>query len=257
MAVGSRLAYYRQSADAEYWDQVWQKQDTKQLYENAQQGDLDYYEEIFLRHLPIEGRILEAGCGRGQIAIALRARGYDVEGVDFGAKTVAEVKSRFPELPIRVGDVTNLDVPDGCYKGYISLGVMEHLEQGPSPFLEEAYRILSKDGIALISVPYLNWLRRTKLRLGLFTGKNTARLPFYQYAYSANEFNHLLQEAGFDPVAHYQYGGYKGIKDELTFFDQLFNLPQLGWRLRKFLMNWRWADQHMGHMMMYVCRKLV
>jgi len=252
---GRRLAYYRRTTNAQYWDDIWAKQQTQELYARAQKGELSYYDEIFPAYLPKEGRILEAGCGLGQFVIALRARGYDAEGVDYGNQTVEFIKGQFPQLPVRLGDVTNLDVPDGYYQGYISLGVMEHRKEGPEPFLEEAHRLLATGGVALISVPYLNFLRRLKLKIGIFKG-SAHGLDFYQYAYSPIEFDELLCAAGFEVIAHRQYGGFKGVKDEMPALAKWFEMPQLGWRLRKFLMNWRWADRHMGHMMMYVCNRV-
>lgn len=254
IAVGRRLAYYRQAASAQYWDDVWAAQQTKDLYAQAQKGELGYYKEIFPAYLPKQGRILEAGCGLGQFVIALRSHGYDAEGVDYGRQTVDFIKREFPELPVRLGDVTVLDVPDGYYQGYISLGVMEHRKQGPEPFLKEAQRILAPGGIALISVPHLNFLRRLKLKIGAFKGSERG-LDFYQYVYTPGEFDQFLRQAGFEVIAHHQYGGFKGVKDELPFLAKWFEIPQIGWRLRKFLMNWRWAEHHMGHMMMYVSRR--
>ena len=35
------------------------------------------------------------------------------------------------DLPVREGDVTRLDVRDGSFAGYVSLGVMEHRREGP------------------------------------------------------------------------------------------------------------------------------
>lgn len=253
IAVGRRIAYYKAAASPDYWDGVWQQQKTEQLYKDAMQGNLGYYESIFTRHLPKDGRIIEAGCGLAQFVIALRARGYDVEGVDYASKVIDRVKSKFPELPVRAGDVTRLDVNDGYYQAYISLGVMEHRQQGPDIFLNEANRILTKGGIALISVPYINAIRWLKMKTGTFSGRPNG-LEFYQYAYTPSEFDELLRAAGFEVTHHYQYGGYKGVKDELPFLTRVYDFPQ-GWRLRKFLMNWRWSEAHMGHMMMYVCRK--
>lgn len=255
VAAGRRLAYYRQAASAQYWDDVWAGQQTKDMYAQAQKGELGYYEEIFPAYLPKQGKILEAGCGLGQFVIALRVRGYDAEGVDYGKQTVDFIKSQFPDLPVRLGDVTKLDMRDGAYQGYISLGVMEHRVEGPEPFLKEAQRILAPGGIALISVPYLNFLRRLKLKLGAFSGSQRG-LDFYQYVYSPQEFDEFLGQAGFDVIAHHQYGGFKGVKDELPWLGRWFEIPQVGWRLRKFLMNWRWAERRMGHMMMYVCRRV-
>jgi SAM-dependent methyltransferase len=250
--ANGRLVYYKKAATADYWDSVWSDKDTDQLYAQAQKGDLGYYADIFPKYLPKEGKILEAGCGQGQIVLALTVLGYDAEGVDYAENTIQFIKSTFPDLNVRVGDVTALDVPDGHYTGYISIGVMEHNVNGPDPFLKEAHRILRPGGMAFISVPYQNILRRLKARLGLYNG-NPQGQEFYQYAYSKKEFSANLQRLGFDVVRTQQYGGYKGVKDEIR-LDWFFNLPQ-GWRLRKFLMHSKWTDRHIGHMMMYVARK--
>ena len=60
------------------------------------------------------------------------------------------VRELYPDLPIRAGDVTCIEVPEKYYSGYISLGVMEHCRQGPETFLKEAYRVLENDGVAII-----------------------------------------------------------------------------------------------------------
>jgi SAM-dependent methyltransferase len=249
--TNGRLVYYKKAATAAYWDSVWSDKETDKLYAHAQKGDLGYYENIFPKYLPQQGKILEAGCGQGQIVLALTVLGYDVEGVDYAENTIQFIKSKFPQLHVRVGDVTALDVPDGHYAGYISIGVMEHNVNGPDTFLKEAHRILQPGGMAFISVPYLNILRRFKGKLGSYKGDPQGE-EFYQYAYSKKDFSGHLQRMGFDLVATQQYGGYKGVKDELP-LNGLFNLPQ-GWRLRKFLMHSKWADRHIGHMMMYVAR---
>ncbi|MQC26256.1 MAG: class I SAM-dependent methyltransferase [Chloroflexi bacterium] len=249
----SRLVYYKKKSTAKHWDAVWAKQENSQIYERAKQGDLGYYSNIFPKYLPKTGKVLEAGCGIAQFVLALHILGFDVEGVDYAKKTIARVKSEYPELNIRVGDVTGLDVSDGHYAGYISLGVMEHDESGPEKFLKEAYRILSPGSVALISVPYLNILRRVKAKLGVYQGDHK-NMQFYQYVFLPQEFNQFLQAAGFKVVEHFQYSGYKGLVDEFPWLKRLFELPQ-GWRIKKFLMNWKWAERHMGHMMLYVSIK--
>ncbi len=252
---GARVAYYRVSASSQFWDDLWASQETQKLYEDARKGELGYFADIFPKYLPADGRILEAGCGLGQFVIALGQRGYQVEGVDYGKQTIEALNKRFPNLKFFFGDVTKLDVPDGHYRGYISLGVMEHRQQGPEPFLQEAYRILAADGIALISVPHLNGIRTLKKALGFFRKPPSAGLSFYQYLYSPSEFNKKLNEAGFQVIAHHQYDGHKGLVAELPWLLKLYNLPKVGWRIYRFMRDWRWANDHMGHMMMYVCRK--
>ena len=129
-----RLVYYTSTADANFWDNLWQTYFDPATYDWADTGPhLGYLEQPVLKYLPKAGPILEAGCGLGLYVAILRARGYAVEGVEWGRETVETVLSVRPDLPIRVGDVTYLEVPDGYYSGYISLGVVEHRLEGPEP----------------------------------------------------------------------------------------------------------------------------
>ena len=251
---GQRLAYYMTGADSEFWDQHWQVHLSPQVFSGAEQGALDWFEEPFTRYLPRRGRILEAGCGFGQYVLALRVRGYECEGVEWSAETVKAVRAIRPDSPIRVGDVTQLDVPDGHYHGYISLGVVEHGQEGPEPFLREAYRVLADDGVMLISVPYFHPLRRFKARLGLYRGR-IAGLAFYQYAFTAEEVNTILQQMGFTIVNTFLYDGFKGIKDEIPLLRQMVEWRGIGWRLQRWLRSWEWAERNLGHMILFVCRK--
>lgn len=248
-----RLSYYKESATSSYWESVWDSALNKRSYRGAEKGRLGGFERAFTRWLPKEGRILEAGCGLAHRVLALRMRGYNVEGVDFAERTVQRVRELFPGLPIRAGDVTRLQVPDGYYNGYISLGVVEHRQQGPQPFLDEAYRLLTAGGVALISVPYFHALRRLKARWGLYRG-TPAGLQFYQYAYSEEEIRRHVVAAGFQVEASMAYEGFKGIKDEIAgayyFLRFVQGVPLLGWGVKRWLKHcW------LGHMILLVCRK--
>lgn len=252
-----RLVYYREAADAAYWEQHWVKHFDANIYTAAQAGELGFrkWEPIYTRYLPESGKILEAGCGLGQVVLALRVRGYDVEGIEWAEQTVEMVNRLLPDLPIRKGDVTALDIPDGYYAGYISIGVIEHREAGPEPFLKEAYRILQPGGVALISVPYLHPLRKLKGRLGFYRGKIEG-LDFYQYAYSQEELGRFLQAAGFKVLAYESYDGYKGIKDEISLIPFLLRQRYLGIRLKQRLQRSAYAENHFGHMVMAICQKV-
>jgi len=251
---GKRLVYYMTAANSKFWDQHWQNHLSHQVYSWAEQGGLGWFEKPFTRWLPDQGRILEAGCGPGQYVLALRVRGYDAEGVEWGSETVQAVRALYPDLPIRAGDVTRLEVPDGYYSGYISLGVIEHCRLGPEPFLQEAYRVLEPGGVAFISVPYFHPLRRLKARLGLYRGRPDG-LEFYQYAFTDVEFKTLLQSANLEVIEQMPYDGFKGVKDEITLIRQMIKWRVMGRRLRRRLQSWKWAGKHIGHMILFVCRK--
>jgi len=251
---GQRLVYYLYTADADFWDNHWRIHLSPEIYKRAEQGNLGRLEDPFTRYLPRQGRILEAGCGLGQYVLALRARGYEAEGVEWGTETVRTVRELWPDLPIRVGDVTNLDVPDGYYAAYISLGVVEHRQEGPEPFLHEAWRVLAPGGVVLISVPYLHPLRRLKARLGLYRGR-TDGLEFYQYAFTREEFSDIVREAGFEILETRSHGGFKGVKDEIPLIRRMLGWWGVGWLLIRLLYRWRYAEQHLGNMLMIIGRK--
>lgn len=252
---GQRLVYYRSKASAQFWDEHWKKHFSPEIYKKADRGHFIWFEKPFTQYLPKEGRILDAGCGLGQYVQALRVRGYDAEGIEWGAETVKTVHSLYPDLPIHTGDVTRIKVPDSYYSGYISLGVVEHCQEGPELFLYESYRVLKPGGVALFSVPYFHPLRRLKAKLGFFRDCPND-LEFYQYAFSKNEFSALLQKVGFEIVDKMIYDGFKGVKDEIPLLKKVFQWPVIGWRLRRWVRSCKWIEHTLGHMILFVCQKV-
>jgi len=58
--------------------------------------------------LPVPpARVLDAGCGRGDLALALHSRGYDVTGIDIDPDAVAAARSA--GAPVTEADMTSYD----------------------------------------------------------------------------------------------------------------------------------------------------
>jgi SAM-dependent methyltransferase len=205
--------------------------------------------------------------------LALERRGYDVEGVEWSKEAVGLTKKRFPELKVRTGDVRNLKVKDGYYSGYISLGVVEHFKSGPEDYLREANRILKRGGVAFISVPYLNLLRRIKNLFGFYRGSPVG-LDFYQYAFTEAEIEDLIQKSGFKIVSSFHYDAYKSLRDEIPILKKVLFKKQVDnkfvaekalkkesikeVKIQKFVgrpLYLRIIDILFGHMTMVVCVK--
>lgn len=149
------------------------------------------------RHLPPQGRLLEAGCGLGQYVLLFRERGRDAVGADWSLEALRA--GARAGAPVAVMDLRALAVRSGAVAAYLSLGVVEHDPAGPDAIVREAARVLPPGGVLILSVPYWNGLRR----LGASYLRRQARKAqeaggqFYQYAFTRRELGARLEAAGF------------------------------------------------------------
>lgn len=247
-----RLAYYQEAGTPDFWDAQWARLLASDHYAPFRRGDLGLLEESFAAHLPKRGRVLEAGCGTGQFVLALRARGYDCEGVDYVATTVERARAAVPDLPVSVGDVTALAHDDETFDAVISLGVVEHRYEGPHPFLSEMRRVLKRDGTLLVSVPHFNPLRRLRHRQGWYRD-DCGALDFYQWAFPEEEFRRLLREAGLRVVAEHGYDHRKTLRSEIPLLGRLPSL--LSRALLRLTDQVQAIRRELGHLRMYVTRR--
>ena len=143
--------YYR-PFDPIDWDAHWAEHISMSLFPGKVWGFgmLPFLPEV----LPRQGKILEAGCGMGQIVHKLRLLGFDCEGVDSAALTIARIRELLPDLPVSVGDVLRLEVPDGYYSGYISLGVMSTGRRGRNLFWKKPGGCSSPAGQPCLPCPF-------------------------------------------------------------------------------------------------------
>ena len=119
-----------------------------------------YKRRTFALLAPREGsRILDAGCGTGDDAIALAelvGAAGQVVGVDFSAAMVEEARNRVAgrALPVRfeVGDVHRLAFADGTFDGCRADRVFQHLEQ-PDQALAELVRVAKPGAVVVVADP--------------------------------------------------------------------------------------------------------
>ena len=128
----------------------------------------DGVHRVLARYKPPGAKVLEAGAGSGRWLAFLASRGYQVVGIELNPESVARFCREFPGIHYDVGDVAALPYPDRSFDAVLSLGVIEHLIDGPRVALRELRRVLNDDGIAIITVPMNNFLwklQRAKLRV--------------------------------------------------------------------------------------------
>jgi len=95
------------------------------------------------------GKLLDLGCGDGQFLARMRARGWEVVGVDFDQAAVAAAWD-LHRIRVLQGDLRSLRLPDSEFDAIVLNHVLEHV---PSPVAEltECRRLLRPGG-SLVSV---------------------------------------------------------------------------------------------------------
>lgn len=200
--VNGRLALFQEMpGDQSYWASYW---DSGTM--GTEEPSPPQFAEFLLRHCPVGRPVLEAGCGRGDVVRFLHARGHEVIGIDNERRIVEKVRTEFPHLDVRLGDVTSLDIATSSVGCYISVGVIEHFRHDPLPVVHEARRVVQESGRALFSVPYLNPLRHQLLKK-LGNSSNEDGVYFHQYYFSFEQIHDVMSASGFRiidqaPYAH-------------------------------------------------------
>jgi cyclopropane fatty-acyl-phospholipid synthase-like methyltransferase len=65
-----------------------------------------------IEEFPPPGRILDLGCGTGDLAIELARAGHRVLGIDFAAAAVEAARSRAAALPVETRDLVRFETAD-------------------------------------------------------------------------------------------------------------------------------------------------
>ncbi|MET4430579.1 class I SAM-dependent methyltransferase [Mycolicibacterium sp. 624] len=132
--------------------------------------------------------VLEAGCGEGYGADLLADVAHRVVGLDYDESAVAHVRSRYPRVDMRHGNLAELPLADGEVDVVVNFQVIEHLwDQGQ--FVTECARVLRPGGALLMSTPN---------RITFSPGLDTPLNPFHTRELNALELTELLTDNGFE-----------------------------------------------------------
>ncbi len=116
---------------------------------------------LFRALLP-QGRILDAGCGSGSLALDLCRAGYQVEAIEYSRQFVERVQQKIAlhglegRLVVRQGSIADLDYEDNSFDGLVCGEVLEHIapdQGGDSAAVRGFYRVLKPGAPCVVSVP--------------------------------------------------------------------------------------------------------
>jgi SAM-dependent methyltransferase len=96
-------------------------------------------------------RLLDMGCGTGELAGSFIKAGYSYYGVDIEPERIRYAQRTFPMGKFHVMDASDLVYPDGYFDQILITGVLHHLsDEEVRSIVREIKRVLRPDGRALV-----------------------------------------------------------------------------------------------------------
>ena len=145
--------------------------------------------------VPPRSRILEVGCGLGDLLASLD--GARRVGIDVSPRMIELARARHPELELRVADVERDPLPEGPFDAIVlsdAIGHLDDIQLG----LERLASMLTPSGRLIVT--YYNFLWEPALKLAERLGLKT---PWPEQNWlSMNDIENLLKLSGFEVVRH-------------------------------------------------------
>lgn len=141
---------------SEIYDREYFLSDRCEGLEYFQEGKLSLVKQYELSHLGVAKgmKVLDAGCGRGEVLRACAEAGAEVFGIDYSeaaAELAKETLTHVDGADVRHGDVTALPWPDNTFDRVLFGDVIEHLDPDQADAaLAEFFRVLRPGGMLLV-----------------------------------------------------------------------------------------------------------
>jgi 2-polyprenyl-3-methyl-5-hydroxy-6-metoxy-1,4-benzoquinol methylase len=210
-----------------YYEELWES-----VPEGAQPPDLELRGAFLLERLgrtaerrarslgrsspTVPLRVLDVGCGEGQLTAAIADAGYQVLGVDVAEEPLRRARSRHAELELlRVEPGGEWSIADASFDAIWSGGTIEHVAD-TACWLSELRRVLRSGGGLILSTPAHGPLTRLGLALSpaRFERHFAPRADHLRF-YTRHTLTRLLEDFGFEQVEVSEAGGMPGARREL------------------------------------------
>lgn len=133
-------------------------------------------------HHPL--RILDAGCGTGQMLKCLEAHG-DAIGIDSSHQAIGYARKRGVKRLVQ-GSITDLPFPNGTFDCVLALDVIEHVDDDIG-IMAKLHGVVKPGGHLIITVPAFQtlWSEHDEINL-------------HKRRYRAGKLKQQIEEAGFE-----------------------------------------------------------
>jgi len=204
MSIDAKNPAYR--ARVNYTDQKARKYQTRR--ESKHLAELRLVERAF-RLIP-PGRVLDAPCGGGRLAMLLASKGYQMTGADLSESMLAIARENIRNAGLRIAaerqDVENLSYPDRSFDTAICFRLFHHL---PTPEIRagvvgELCRVANRFVALSFFSPYSVTSTKRRLRAALGLGKlRHHQTPLREVrGYFENAGFHLVRDFAQFPFWH-------------------------------------------------------
>jgi len=114
-------------------------------------------ERLLDRYLRSNGRpALDIGCGTGWMLNALAPRFGRIVGIDLNPDGLHAMRRHDRGAMLMRANATRLPIADNVFGTVLLLDVLEHVDDQAA--LAEVHRVLRPNGVAVLSVPAVQWL---------------------------------------------------------------------------------------------------
>lgn len=175
------------------------------LYRKLRRFEL-HRTDLTFENIPGGERVLEIGCGDGELLFKLKNKYQEVWGIDIAKPRIDRIKRKVERevgVHVRVEDVNQrLDFEDAYFDTIVASAVLEHLFD-PYLIMRECHRLLCFKGTLIVYVPNVAYLpNRIRLLFGKLpvtseeAGWDGGHLPYF----TRMSLKRLFQDEGFEVV---------------------------------------------------------